>query len=109
MKKEFEWEELSDYFFDRDTMVEKYKQVFNRPDEWSLIELACLEGKCTDEFHYFYYSDTYYVIHLSTGIMLTWYKHIGRCNQCNKSDFTVDDLTLYFQLIHNDLVEGGRR
>lgn len=102
---EVKWDELHDYYFDRDVMVEKYLEVFTRYDERGLIELACQEGKCTDEFHYFYNSDTFYVIHLSTGIMITWYKHLGRCNQCNKSDFTTDDLELFFRLIREDLLE----
>lgn len=38
----------------------------------------------TDSYKYWKYDDTYYILHKESGTLVTWYKHLGRCNQCNK-------------------------
>ena len=36
--------------------------------------------------------------------MINWYKHIGRCNTCNK-DLSLDELRLFLLLLRKELVE----
>ena len=36
--------------------------------------------------------------------MINWYKHMGRCNTCNK-DLSLDELRLFLLLLRKELVE----
>lgn len=36
-----------------------------------------------DEFNCFHIADTYYMLELETGILITYYKQLGRANDCN--------------------------
>lgn len=37
-----------------------------------------------DEFRYWKYGDEFYILHKDSGTLINWYKHLGRCNTCNK-------------------------
>lgn len=39
----------------------------------------------TDSFKYWKYCDEFYILHKESGTLINWYKHLGRCNTCNKN------------------------
>jgi hypothetical protein len=38
----------------------------------------------TCNFKYWHYDDEFYIVHKNSGTLINWYKHLGRCNTCNK-------------------------
>ena len=93
---------LSQYHFDRDDFCECFHSVFSDVELLNL-EIDCQEHRSLSEFILYYYEDEFYIIHLPSGIMINWYKHLGRTNTCNKEGFTLDDLREFLQLLKNDL------
>ena len=62
-----------------------------------------INGICTDNFHSYHDNDDeYYIIHLPSGTMINWYKHLGRTNTCNKN-LSLAELKLFFILLKNDM------
>ena len=44
----------------------------------------------TDNFKLWHYDNTFYILHLPSGTLIIWYKHLGRCLECNK-ELTIED------------------
>ena len=63
-----------------------------------MIDILSMNLAPKDEFVMVKNGDEYYIIHLASGTVINWYKHLGRTNTCNKSGFTIDDLNEF--LIH---------
>lgn len=93
---------LPDYHFDRDDFCKILYEVFSI-NEWFEIESNIQGSLYTDEFHLFYDQDTFYILHKESGVCISYYKHIGRCNTCNRSDFTLNDFKVFLKLLRNDL------
>ena len=51
----------------------------------------------------------YYIIHLESGMMVNWYKHLGRTNTCSQKDRTIDDYYEFFNLFKEELDYFERR
>lgn len=65
-----------DYFIERDL----FRSIFKKVDDmlWDKSwEFSNSEFKCFKE------SDTMYILHLDSGVIISYYKHLGRCNTCN--------------------------
>lgn len=99
-----ELKELKQYHFERKVFVDAFEEIFTT-DEIMGIEELCRYSGFLREFHLFYTADfeEYYIIHLPSGIMINWYKHLGRTNTCNKEDFSLDDLKEFLKLLKNNL------
>lgn len=98
-------QDLPQYHFDRDDFTNVFYEVFGSTDEIFNLIVACQEHKCLFEFHLFYDSDEFYIIHLRSGTVINWYKHLGRTNTCNKEGFTLADLKELLLLLKEDLKE----
>jgi len=83
-------QELPQYHFDRDLFIESFKKVFS-VDEIFELECACQEHRLLADFLLYYVNDEFYIIHLDSGTIINWYKHLGRTNTCNKEGFDLDD------------------
>ena len=62
----------------------------------------------TDNFKLWHYDDTFYILHLPSGTLITWYKHLGRCLECNK-ELSIEDyqwLAKELEIELKDLKEG---
>jgi hypothetical protein len=57
----------------------------------------------TDDFVGFKKDDEIYFIHLPSGIIINYYKHLGRTNTCNRSDLTLEDFKEFLKLLDKDL------
>ena len=86
-------QELPQYHFDRDEFVSTFKQVFTN-DEIFDLEIMCVKHTTLNEFLLFYHVDweEFYIIHLPSGTIINWYKHLGRTNTCNRKNFSIADL-----------------
>lgn len=94
---------LPQYHFDRDEMCKVFFEIFTY-DEFVDIDVACSCNKHLDEFSLLRWEDEFYILHRNSGIMINWYKHMGRTNTCNKPDFTSDDLREFLKKLREDLV-----
>lgn len=72
-------------------------------------DYAGSEEQICDEFAWFSNSDEYYIIHLESGMMVNWYKHLGRTNTCSQKDRTIDDYYEFFRLFKEELDYFERR
>lgn len=94
---------LPQYHFDRDDFTKTFFEVFGSDDKVLDVIIACQGHECFDEFHLYYADDEFYIIHLESGTIINWYKHLGRTNTCNKEKFTLDDLREFLELLKADM------
>ena len=86
--------------FDRDY----FSKAWSEAGLWELdADIACTCGTHSANFSLFRYEDTFYILNRDSGILVTYYKHVGRSNECNREDFTDDDLAKFFKLLAEDL------
>ena len=95
-------QELPDYHFDRDDFINTFLKVFSDNEIYEL-EVACQEHKSLDNFHLYYTNNIFYIIHLDSGTIISWYKHIGRINTCNKEGFSINDLLELLEMLKEDI------
>lgn len=93
--------ELKQYYFDRDAFTKIFTDVFG--DRVEDVMVACQGGKSTYSFLLYYDEGEYYIIHLESGTIINWYKHIGRTNTCNDDTFTLVDLRDFLTLLCDEL------
>jgi hypothetical protein len=100
-------QELPQYHFDRDAFVSTFEQVFTEA-EIDNIEDMCQQHTTLDEFLLFYHPDweEFYIIHLPSGTIINWYKHLGRTNTCNKENFTISDLEKLLEMLKVEMKEN---
>ena len=53
--------------------------------------------------------DEFYIIHFRSGIIINWYKHLGRTNTCNKEGVSTDDLIEFLVLLKDNLSESIKK
>lgn len=96
--------ELPQYHFTRDSFVSTFEQVFTE-DEIDSIEDMCRQHTTLNEFLLFHHPDweEFYIIHLPSGTIINWYKHLGRTNTCNKENFIISDLKNFLEKLKADI------
>lgn len=99
--------DLPQYHFDRGDFCRVFEEVFTY-DEYIEIDVLCSGNTFIDEFSLFRWEDEFYILHLNSGTMINWYKHMGRTNTCNKPDFTLDDFRVFLQKLREELVWDGK-
>lgn len=100
-------ETLPQYHFARDEFCEAFRRFFT-PDQITDIEVLCQGNTHCSTFSLFYDSDEFYIIHRDSGIIINWYKHLGRINTCNRPDFTLIDLREFLRALKEELIEEGK-
>lgn len=90
--------------FDREAFVKTFQDILGLQRIFD-IEILCQECQETDNFLLYFRDEEYYIIHFDSGIIINWYKHLGRCNNVNKNDFTFDDLKDILTKLKEDLEE----
>lgn len=94
---------LPQYHFERDDFCKVFAEVFAY-DEYVDIGVECGTNRHLEEFSLFRVEDEFYILHRNSGILINWYKHMGRTNTCNKPDFTLDDFREFLTKLREDLV-----
>lgn len=94
---------LPQYHFDRDDFRKVFREFFT-PDQITEIEVECQCNSHYDEFSLFYNDNEFYILHRDSGIMINYYKHLGRTNTCNRPDFTLDDLRVFLKALKEELL-----
>lgn len=95
-------ENLPQYHFERDDFCKMFKEVFTI-EQIYYIEEECVSGKHTENFSLFRVDDDFYILHRDSGVLINYYKHLGRINTCSVSDFTLDDLRYFLKSLKEEL------
>lgn len=85
---------LPQYHFNRDEMCEVFDAEFM---DWFWDHI----GEKSDDFYLFKHDDEFYILHLPSGTMINWYKHMGRTNTCNKN-LSIEDLKEFKKMLLDD-------
>ena len=80
---------------------ELFCEIFIKPFR-IMDEEYNLDNFTTDNFKFWWYENTYYLLHLSSGTLITWYKHLGRCLEVNK-DLYLNEYKYLAKLLCEDL------
>lgn len=101
----YEEEWLDDYYLERDVFCKLFIDAF-KGSGIDLIQ-TIIDGWKGDRFNLFYHDDMFYILDMQTGMLLAWYKHLGRCNNCNQKR-SKEEITEFIRLLKQDLQsEGG--
>ncbi len=95
-------QELPDHHFDREEFVSAFREIFSE-EEITDLEVRCQGSTNAYDFLLYWQDDTFYIMHLASGTIISWYKHLGRSNTCNKEDFDLSDLKTFLTLLKEDL------
>lgn len=81
-------EDMRQYWLDR----ERFTLIFSNYIDADIFDNMWCDSGTTDSFHWWQNSDEYYIVHMPSGMMVNWYKHLGRMNTCsqpwrNETDF----------------------
>lgn len=96
----YELEDLPQYHIDRDLMC---KIVADTIGYERLMDAFDYGTVVCDSFAWFRNSDEFYIIHLDSGMVINWYKHLGKTNTCSQSNRTVKDYYAFFNLFKEEL------
>lgn len=99
---------MPQYHFERAMFTETFTETVGQ-DGCDEIINACIERQKTEDFLFDTSDDEYYIIHLPSGTIINWYKHLGRTNTCNKPGFGIDDLQEMLLLCKKQLTEKAVR
>ena len=87
-------QDADEYYFDRDDMCSVFDCKFMN---WLYDRVNCESY----DFAIQQRGDDFYIIHYPSLTIINWYKHMGRCNACNK-DLSLDDLRQFKKLLIED-------
>lgn len=96
---------LPQYHFDRSDFCKVFCEVFTSEQIDEIESLCQYDQSHFGDFTLLWDEDEFYILHRDSGIMINWYKHLGRTNTCNRSDFTLDDLKSFLIDLKVDLLE----
>ena len=91
--------ELDQYYFDRTEFTNTVIDAF--PDYCDTVEPDL--PVTTDSFHAWRNEDEFFIAHANSGTIISYYKHLGRCNTCNREDFSLEDLKDFFEAFKEEL------
>ena len=95
-------QEMKQYHFDRTLFCQTFSKIFTY-DEIIDIDVTCSGDRHFDEFSLFRVDDEFYILHRKSGVMINWYKHLGRTNTCNREDFSLEDLEAFLKRLKEEL------
>ena len=94
--------DMKQYFWDRDVFVKTVESEMNIE---TLMDAVQSYGEFNQSYYFAWFQDEgeYYIVHKPSGMMVNWYKHLGRTNTCDQDYRTIDDLRWFFRLFNEDV------
>ena len=89
---------MKQYPIERDVFCEIFGKIY---DDF----YDAFYNTTTESFKVWRYDDEFYILHLESGTIINWYKHLGRCNTCNK-DLSIEEYKKLANDLYNEL-EGS--
>lgn len=69
-----------------------------------LFDAFCFGVVVFNGFVWFTEDDDFYIINIENGIVMNWYKHLGRCNCCSHN-LTIQEYKIFFSDFNETLTE----
>lgn len=82
---------MEQYHFEREDFCNVFNEVFTSEQYDKLFDLLT-SGYSNDGFILTRHDDDFYILDTETGLLITWYKHLGRINMTNDKNLTLDEL-----------------
>ena len=96
---------MEQYHFEREDFCNVFNEVFTNEQYVKLFDLLT-SGYSSYKFILTRYDDDFYVLDTETGLLITWYKHLGRINMTNDKTLTLDELKIELIKLKNDLINS---
>ena len=92
--------DMPQYHIDRDVLCDIVEKTIG----YETLRNAFCQGEfhTSEEFVWFRDDDEFYIIHKRSGMMINWYKHLGRTNTCSQSNRTIEDYYEFFKAFDDD-------
>lgn len=100
--------ELKQYYWDRQQFVDAFDDVFYESELMGIEEMCIQHTELNDFLLWHSQFEEFYIIHLPSGTMINWYKHLGRANTCNNPDLDIDGLKELLQSLRNEMIKSGK-
>lgn len=97
---------MEQYHFERQDFFNVFNEVFTNDQYGKIFDLLTL-GYSTYGFILMRHDDDFYILDTETGLLITWYKHLGRINMTNDKTLTLEELKLEFIKLKKDLEENN--
>ena len=92
---------MKQYPIERDKFCEIFEQAMGLGFDW----FDLFYDYTYENFHLWNKDDTWYIINMNTGLLICWYKNLGRVLECNKDDVTEDEIKEFFMDLKEDMKE----
>ena len=96
-----DWKYERQYYYERHDFVGMFSMYAPSFTDYMWDHGCSFE---TDYFKMFKIDDEFYLLHLDSGIMINWYKHLGRTNTCNRP-ISKSVFIEFLKLLENDIKE----
>lgn len=96
---------MKQYHFERQDFCDVFNEVFTSDQYGKLFDLLT-SGYSSYGFILTRYDDDFYILDTETGLLITWYKHLGRINMTNDKSLTLEELKFEFIKLKKDLEEN---
>ena len=90
---------MKQYPIERELFCDIFSKVYNE----FYVEFYNIT---TQSFKCWYDDDEFYVLHLDSGTLINWYKHLGRCLTCNKN-LSIDEYKYLANLLYEEIKENN--
>lgn len=97
---------MEQYHFKREDFCNVFNEVFTSEQYGKLFDILT-SGYSSYGFILTRYDDDFYILDTETGLLITWYKHLGRINMTNDKALTLEELKLEFIKLKKDLEENN--
>lgn len=97
---------MEQYHFEREDFCNVFNEVFTSEQYGKLFDLLT-SGYSSYGFILTRYDDDFYILDTETGLLITWYKHLGRINMTNDKALTLEELKFEFIKLKKDLEENN--
>lgn len=105
-KVEADLDKAPQYHFERDLFCNMFAKVFGE----GFIEYDLFDGRTYKSFILWNDSaDTWYIYSKQFDIAISWYKHLGRINQCTNEHLSLEGLEKFLIVLKKEYEEGSNK
>jgi len=99
---------MKQYHFERQDFCNVFNEVFTNNQYDKIFDLMTrYEGYQSYKFILTRHYDDFYILDTETGLLITWYKHLGRINMTNDKNLTLSELYQELIKLKADLEENN--
>lgn len=97
---------MEQYHFEREDFCNIFNEVFTSEQYNKLFDLLT-SGYNSYKFVLTRHYDDFYILDTETGLLIAWYKNLGRINMTNDKTLTLEELKIELIKLKFDLIDNG--